>query len=105
MATGALLDDADHAKLSAAVDRGPSCWIPATAPEQSRPETMLFACLGTDGAPAEQTTRVIWLPYAHGPVSGARTVTVNATNAASRDDRNLGRGRAPWLSRNAAASP
>ena len=32
--------------------------------EQSRPETMLFACLGTDGAPAKQTTRVIWLPYA-----------------------------------------
>jgi hypothetical protein len=39
--SGALIDDADHAKLSAAVDSGASCWIPATAPNSR--ETMLFA--------------------------------------------------------------
>lgn len=40
---------------------------------------MLFACLGTDGAPAKQTTtRAMWLPYAHGALRGTMTVTVES---------------------------
>jgi hypothetical protein len=55
VATGALLDDADHAKLSAAGGQKPVVLDSATAPG-SRQETMLFACLRPDGAPAKQTT-------------------------------------------------
>jgi hypothetical protein len=43
VATGALLDDADHAKLSAAGGQGPVVLDFGNGAEQSRPETMLFA--------------------------------------------------------------
>jgi hypothetical protein len=58
------------------------------------PETMLFACLGPDGTPAKQTTtQVIWLQHAHGALRGTMTVTVEATNAASKARRSRS---PPW---------
>ena len=46
---------------------------------------MLFACLGTDGAPAKQTTtRVIWLPHAHGALRGTMTVTVESNECSQQ---------------------
>jgi hypothetical protein len=57
-------------------------------------ETMLFACLGPDGTPAKQTTtQVIWLQHAHGALRGTMTVTVEATNAASKARRSRS---PPW---------
>ena len=56
MAIGALLDDADHAKLSAAGGQKPVVLDFRNGAWQSRQETMLFACLRPDGAPAKQTT-------------------------------------------------
>jgi serine/threonine-protein kinase len=46
---------------------------------------MLLACLGTDGAPAKQTTiRVIWLPHAHGALRGTMTVTVESNECSQQ---------------------
>ena len=142
VATGALLDDADHAKLSAAGGQKPVVLDFRNGAWQSRPETMLFACLGPDGAPAKQTTtQVIWLQHAHGALRGTMTVTVES-NECSQQGATIeipavaarvaevppgvevpsppsttppapaptsatpaDCGRAPWLSRNAAASP
>ena len=115
MATGALLDDADHAKLSAAGGQRPVVLDFRNGAWQSRQETMLFACLRPDGAPAKQTTtQVIWLQHAHGALRGTMTVTVEsnecsqqgATLPVRRHRRRIPDdcGRAPWLSPNAAAS-
>ncbi len=52
---------------------------------QSRPETMLFACLGPDGAPAKQTTtQVIWLQQSHGALRGTMTVTVESNECSQQ---------------------
>ena len=86
MATGALLDDADHAKLSAAGGQRPVVLDFRNGAWQSRPETMLFACLGPDGAPAKQTTtQVIWLQHAHGALRGTMTVTVESNECSQQD--------------------
>lgn len=46
---------------------------------QSRPEKVLFACLGPNGAPAKQTTtQTIRLEQSHGALRGTMTVTVNS---------------------------
>jgi serine/threonine-protein kinase len=85
VATGALLDDADHAKLSAAGGQKPVVLDFRNGAWQSRPETMLFACLGPDGAPAEQTTtQVIWLQHAHGALRGTMTVTVESNECSQQ---------------------
>jgi hypothetical protein len=114
VATGALLDDADHAKLSAAGGQKPVVLDFRNGAWQSRPETMLFACLGPDGAPAKQTTtQVIWLQHAQGALRGTMEVPPGVevpsppsdTPCAGTNDSPADCGRAPWLSRNAAASP
>jgi len=85
VATGALLDDADHAKLSAAGGQKPVVLDFRNGAWQSRPETMLFACLGPDGAPAKQTTtQVIWLQHAHGALRGTMTVTVESNECSQQ---------------------
>jgi hypothetical protein len=69
---GPCFDDADHAKLSAGGGQKPVVLNLLNGAWQSRPETMLFACLGPDGAPAKQTTtQVIWLQHAQGALRGA----------------------------------
>ena len=84
-ATGALLDDADHAKLSAAGGQKPVVLDFRNGAWQSRPETMLFACLGPDGTPAKQTTtQVIWLQHAHGALRGTMTVTVESNECSQQ---------------------
>ena len=85
MATGALLDDADHAKLSAAGGQKPVVLDFRNGAWQSRQETMLFACLRPDGAPAKQTTtQVIWLQHAQGALRGTMTVTLEGNECSQR---------------------
>jgi serine/threonine protein kinase, bacterial len=85
VATGALLDDADHARLSAAGGQKPVVLDFRNGAWQSRPETMLFACLGPDGTPAKQTTtQVIWLQHAHGALRGTMTVTVESNECSQQ---------------------
>src|SRR5580693_7137021 len=85
VATGALLDDADHAKLSAAGGQKPVVLDFRNGAWHSRPETMLFACLGPDGGPAKQTTtQVIWLQHADGALRGTMTVTVESNECSQQ---------------------
>jgi serine/threonine-protein kinase len=46
---------------------------------QSRPDTMLFACLGPDDKAAQQTTtQTLSLQHSHGAFRGMMTVTVES---------------------------
>jgi serine/threonine protein kinase, bacterial len=82
VATGALLDE--HGKLSPGGEK-PVVLDFRNGAWQSRPETMLFACLGPDGAPAKQTTtQVIWLQRAHGALRGTMTVTVESNECSQQ---------------------
>ena len=97
MATGALLDDADQAKLSAAGGQKPVVLEFLNGAWQSRPETMLFACLGPDGAPAKQTTtQVISLQHAQAALRGTMTVTVEC-NECSQQGATIEIGRGPRM--------
>jgi serine/threonine protein kinase, bacterial len=78
VATGAMLDDKDHQKLSPADDK-PLVLDFRDGAWQSRPEKVLFACLGPDGSPAQQTTmQAIRLQLSDGALNGTMTVTVNS---------------------------
>jgi serine/threonine protein kinase, bacterial len=78
-ATGTLLDDKDHQSLSPTGGDKPLVLDFRDGAWQSRPDKVLFACVGPDGAPAKQaTTQVIWLQQAHGALRGRMTVTVNS---------------------------
>jgi len=79
VATGVLLDDTDHQKLSATGGDKPVILEFHNDAWQSRPETAPFACVGPDGTPAKQTTKqVIWLQQAHAALRGTMTVTVSS---------------------------
>jgi serine/threonine protein kinase, bacterial len=77
VATGVMLDESGHPQLSetgrskaVVLDFRNGGW-------QSRPDTMLFACLGPDNAPAEQTTtQTLSLQKDHTAFRGTMTVTV-----------------------------
>lgn len=72
-------------KLSAAGGQKPVVLDFRNGAWQSRPETMLFACLGPDGAPAKQTTtQVIWLQHAQGALRGTVTVTVESNECSQQ---------------------
>jgi serine/threonine-protein kinase len=79
VATGAMLDETGHLQLSetggsqaVVMDFHNGAW-------QSRPDTLLFACLGLDGSTAKQTTtQVISLQQTHGTFHGKMTVTVES---------------------------
>jgi serine/threonine-protein kinase len=72
-----MLDDKDHMSLAGGdkplvLDFRDGAW-------QSRPDKVLFACLGPNGAPAKQTTtQAIRLEQSHGALRGTMTVTVNS---------------------------
>jgi serine/threonine-protein kinase len=79
VATGAMLDDNDHQKLSPAGGDKPLVLDFRDGAWQSRPDKVLFACLGPDGAPAQQTTtQAIKLQLSDGALSGTMTVTVDS---------------------------
>jgi serine/threonine protein kinase, bacterial len=79
VATGAMLDDNDHQKLSPAGGDKPLVLDFRDGAWQSRPDKMLFACLGSDGSPAQQnTTQAIRLQLLDGALSGTMTVTVDS---------------------------
>lgn len=79
VATGAMLDETGHLQLSetggsksVVMDFHNGAW-------QSRPDTMLFACLGPNGATAKQTTtQAISLRQDHGALRGKMTVMVES---------------------------
>lgn len=77
VATGTMLDDKDHMSVAGGdkplvLDFRDGAW-------QSRPDKVLFACLGPNGAPAKQTTtQAIRLEQSHGALRGTMTVTVNS---------------------------
>jgi serine/threonine-protein kinase len=77
VATGIMLDDKDH--LSPAGGDKPLVLDFRDGAWQSRPDKVLFACLGPNGAAAKQTTtQTIRLEQLHGALRGTMTVTVNS---------------------------
>lgn len=81
VATGALLDDADHQKASPIGGDKPLVLDFHNGGWQSRPDQVTFACLGPgpDAAPAQQTTtQQIWLQQAQGALRGTMTVNVDS---------------------------
>jgi serine/threonine-protein kinase len=79
VATGTILDDKDHQNLSPAAGGKALVLDFRDGGWQSRPDKVLFACLGPDGAPAQQTTtQAIRLEQSHGELRGTMTVTVNS---------------------------
>ncbi len=77
VATGIMLDDKDH--LSPAGGDKPLVLDFRDGAWQSRPDKVLFACLGPNGTPAKQsTTQSIRLEQSHGALRGTMTVTVNS---------------------------
>jgi serine/threonine protein kinase, bacterial len=79
VATGAMLDDNDHQKLSPTGGDKPLVLDFRDGAWQSRPDKMLFSCLGPDGSPAQQnTTQAIRLQLLDGALSGTMTVTVDS---------------------------
>jgi serine/threonine-protein kinase len=86
VAAGIMLDDKTHLAASAqggdrplVLDFGDGGW-------QSRPETVLFPCLGPTGAPAKQTTtQVLSLqPTGNGPLHGVMTVSVESNECGQK---------------------
>lgn len=79
VATGILLDDVDHDRVSAKADAKPLVLDFRDGAWKSRPETVPFPCVGPNGAAAKQsTTQAIWLHEAHGALRGVMTVTVES---------------------------
>ncbi|MDT5205935.1 MAG: serine/threonine protein kinase, bacterial, partial [Mycobacterium sp.] len=77
VATGAMLDETGHLQLSAAGGSKAVVLDFRNGGWQSRPDTMLFACVGPDNAPAEQTTtQTLSLQKDHAAFHGTMTVTV-----------------------------
>ena len=85
VATGTMLDDNDHQNLSPAGGEKPLVLDFRDGAWQSRPDKVLFACLGPNGAPAKQTTtQAIRLEQSHGALRGAMTVTVNSNECSQQ---------------------
>jgi serine/threonine-protein kinase len=79
VATGTMLDDKDHQNLGPAGGDKPLVMDFRDGAWQSRPDKVLFACLGPNGAPARQTTtQAIRLEPSDGGLRGTMTVTVNS---------------------------
>jgi serine/threonine-protein kinase len=84
VATGILLDDTDHQKVSGKGDK-PIVLDFRDGAWQSRAETVLFACVGPNGATAKQTTtQAIRLQKEHGALRGTMTVTVESNECAQQ---------------------
>ncbi|UQX09925.1 serine/threonine-protein kinase [Candidatus Mycobacterium methanotrophicum] len=78
VATGTMLDDNNHQTPSPAGSNMPLVMDFRDGAWQSRPDTVQFACLGPDGAPAKQTTtQAIRLARSNGSLHGTMTVTVD----------------------------
>jgi serine/threonine protein kinase, bacterial len=85
VATGILLDDVDHQRVSAKGGDKPLVLDFRDGAWQSRPETVLFACVGPNGTSAKQTTtQAIRLQRAHGALRGTMTVTVESNECAQQ---------------------
>lgn len=85
VATGTLLDDGDHQRVSATGGDKPLVLDFRDNSWQSRPETVLFACVGPKGTHAKQTTtQVIRLQQAHGALRGTMTVAVDSNECAQQ---------------------
>jgi serine/threonine-protein kinase len=85
VATGILLDDADHQRVSPKAGDKPLVLDFRDGAWQSRPETVLFACVGPNGTEAKQTTtQAIRLEQAHGALRGTMTVTVETDECAQK---------------------
>jgi serine/threonine-protein kinase len=85
VATGILLDDMDHQRVSAKGGDKPLVLDFRDGAWQSRPEAVLFACVGPNGTAAKQTTtQAIRLQQAHGALRGTMTVTVESNECAQQ---------------------
>ncbi len=80
VAAGIMLDNNNHLAASAQGGDRPLVLDFRDGGWQSRPETVLFPCLGPTGAPAKQTTtQVLSLqPTGNGPLHGVMTVSVES---------------------------
>ena len=80
VAAGIMLDNGNHLAASAQGGDRPLILDFRDGAWQSRPETILFPCLGPTGAPAKQTTtQVLSLqPQGNGPMHGVMTVSVES---------------------------
>ena len=78
VATGTMLDDNNHQTPSPTGGNMPLVMDFRDGAWQSRPDKVQFACLGSDGASAQQTTtQAIRLAQSNGSLHGTMTVTVN----------------------------
>jgi serine/threonine protein kinase, bacterial len=85
VATGVMLDDNDHQRLSPAGGNKPIVLDFRDGAWQSRPDKVLFACIGPNGAAAKQTTtQTIRLEQSHGALRGTMTVTVNSNECSQQ---------------------
>ncbi|MGH3596084.1 MAG: serine/threonine-protein kinase [Mycobacterium sp.] len=85
VATGTLLDDTDHQRVSPTGGTKPLVLDFRDGAWQSRPETVQFACVGPNGTAARQTTnQAIRLQQAHGALRGVMTVTVQSNECAQQ---------------------
>ncbi len=88
VATGVLLDDTDHQTVSAKGGDKPLVLDFRDGAWQSRPETVLFACVGPNGTAAKQTTtQAIRLQQEHGALRGTMTVTVESDECGQKGAR------------------
>ncbi|MGH3555427.1 MAG: serine/threonine protein kinase, partial [Mycobacterium sp.] len=88
VATGTLLDDTDHQRVSPTGGTKPLVLDFRDGAWQSRPETVQFACVGPNGTAARQTTnQAIRLQQAHGALRGVMTVTVQSNECAQQGAR------------------
>jgi serine/threonine protein kinase, bacterial len=85
VATGTLLDDSNRRRVSATGSDRPLVLDFRDGAWQSRPETVLFTCVGPKGTQAKQTTtQAIRLQQAHGALRGTMTVTVDSDECAQQ---------------------
>ncbi len=85
VATGTMLDDNDHQTPSPTNGDKPLVLDFRDGAWQSRPDKVLFACLGPNGEPAKQTTtQAIRLQQSHGALRGSMTVTVNSNECSQQ---------------------
>jgi serine/threonine protein kinase, bacterial len=85
VATGTLLNDTDHQSVSPIAGNKPLVLDFRDGAWRSRPDTVMFACIGPDGAAANQTTtQTIWLQQAHGELRGTMTVKVESDECSQK---------------------
>lgn len=85
VATGAMLDETGHLQLGESGGSKTVVMDFRNGGWHSRPDTLLFACVGPDNAPAKQTTtQALSLQKDHGDFRGTMTVSVESNECSQQ---------------------